>query len=284
MSKRTWSTYWPPGKLKPRTYSPLSPAVPSSKPLAQATAPEAPSPETPSAASLRAAQEAVTDPGTLDTLARFFARDGQVSRAAAPEIEGRAVPVHTLTAEFVSGKRGAPVAELEYLASKAVSADGQKASVWTAKTRGTWQVVNIATGDDEIRYAARGERKAPGGTVFHEPQIDAWYVQRGDRVLPLDGDARDAVGERGTSLGAYQRRVHDAYGGKLPGSGYDRDGRAGGYAPRSQPHSAPDPSPAPVTEDSAAFPVNAVSAVGAGAVALGVAAAGVLGIRRLRRA
>ncbi|MFD7620004.1 hypothetical protein [Streptomyces sp. NPDC059802] len=190
-------------------------------------------------AELAAARQVAGAPATLDTLARFFAREGTITRsAAAPRIEGAAVPVHTLDPDFVAGRPGAPVARLDYLASTAVSSDGQKASLWTLPKEGKdggWQVVNIATGDDETRYAAAGARKLPGGTVFREPQVDAWYVQKGTKVLPLDQDAVRAVGARGTTLAAYRARVRAAYGDKLPGSGYARSGKAGGYSPSTAP-------------------------------------------------
>ncbi|MER5307954.1 hypothetical protein ABT034_09205 [Streptomyces sp. NPDC002773] len=176
-------------------------------------------------------ERAASAPGTLDTLSRFFARDGAVARsAAAPRVVGRSVPVRILSPDFVAGKPGVPVAEVEFRASRAVSSDGQKASLWTVRRAGGWQVVNIATGDDEIRYAEQGGRVLPGGLVFREPQIDAWYVQKGTKVLPLDEDAVRAVGRNGTSLTAYRDRVAHAYGDKLPGSAYAEKGAAGGYA------------------------------------------------------
>ncbi|MFI0927729.1 hypothetical protein ACH4TP_27920 [Streptomyces sp. NPDC021012] len=177
-------------------------------------------------------EQAASAPGTLDTLSRFFARDGALARtAAAPRVDGASVPVRFLSPDFVAGKPGAPVARVEFRASRAVAPDGQKASLWTVKQPGGWQVVNIATGDDEIRYAELGH----GGLVFREPQIDAWYVLRGTKVLPLDEDAVRAVGRGGTSLAAYQKRVAHAYGDKLPGSSYARRGEAGGYdAPQAR--------------------------------------------------
>ncbi|MFH8292244.1 hypothetical protein [Streptomyces sp. NPDC018059] len=196
-------------------------------------------PAAPSAASRAAAHQAAEAPRTLDTLSRFFAREGAVTKAAAdPSIEGRAVPVYYLSPEFVAGKKGAPVARLEFLASKAVSSDGQKASLWTVERGGSWQVVNIATGDDETRYARVGAEKLPGGTVFHEPQINAWYVQGHARVLPLDKDAVRAVGAEGTSLAAYRARVQKAYGDKLPDSAYEKSGKAGGYDDAARPEQA----------------------------------------------
>ncbi|MEV7562726.1 hypothetical protein, partial [Streptomyces sp. NPDC089795] len=178
-----------------------------------------------------AAAKAATAPDTLATLSRFFAREGKVSLAAArPRIEGEPIPVNHLSPEFVAGRADAPVARLEFLAGKAVSSDGQQAVLWTAPTEAGWAVVNIATGDDEFRYARLGAAKLPGGTVFREPQIDAWYVAGGSRVLPLDEDAVRAVGAGGTTLGAYRARVVKAYGDKLPGSPYAGRGAAGGYA------------------------------------------------------
>ncbi|MFF9014225.1 hypothetical protein ACF09C_14820 [Streptomyces sp. NPDC014870] len=186
-------------------------------------------------------EKAASAPETLETLSRFFARDGAVARSAAqPRIEGASVPVRVLSPDFVAGKAGAPVARVEFHASRAVASDGQTASLWTARQAdGGWQVVNIATGDDETRYAAQGAKALPGGIVFREPQIDAWYVQKGAKVLPLDEDAVRAVGKNGTSLSAYRDRVARAYGDKLPGSAYARKGTAGGYDTPAGGHDEP---------------------------------------------
>ncbi|MER7948462.1 hypothetical protein ABTY59_13850 [Streptomyces sp. NPDC096079] len=211
-------------------------------------------------------EKAASAPQTLDTLSRFFARDGALARtAAAPRVEGASVPVRILSPDFVAGKPGAPVARVEFRASRAVASDGQKASLWTVKQPGGWQVVNIATGDDEIRYAEQGG----GGLVFREPQIDAWYVQKGTKVLPLDEDAVRAVGRDGTTLAAYRERVARAYGDKLPGSAYARKGAAGGYEV-----SAPAPEAAR----------GGTMTAGAGLVALGLAATVLVRRRRSRRA
>ncbi|MEU9864158.1 hypothetical protein AB0D99_25115 [Streptomyces sp. NPDC047971] len=212
-------------------------------------------------------EQAASAPETLDTLSRFFARDGALARSAArPRIEGASVPVRVLSPDFVAGKAGAPVARVEFHASKAVASDGQTASLWTVRQAGGWQVVNIATGDDEIRYAARGARALPGGVVFREPQIDAWYVQKGTKVLPLDEDAVRAVGRNGTSLAAYRERVATAYGDKLPASAYARKGAAGGYATRAPAHEEP-------------LVTAAAAAAGGGAVL----ALGLVGVRAVRR-
>ncbi|MFK0230790.1 hypothetical protein ACIQUL_34020 [Streptomyces sp. NPDC090303] len=224
-------------------------------------------------------EQAASAPQTLDTLSRFFARDGALARtAAAPRVEGASVPVRILSPDFVAGKPGAPVARVEFRASRAVASDGQKASLWTVKQAGGWQVVNIATGDDEIRYAELGG----GGLVFREPQIDAWYVQKGTKVLPLDEDAVRAVGRNGTSLAAYRSRVAHAYGDKLPGSAYARKGAAGGYDAASPAVSAVSAAEVPTATDGA----GGVGGVG-GTVAAG-AGLGVLLLamtaRRRRRA
>ncbi|MFJ4967325.1 hypothetical protein [Streptomyces sp. NPDC088755] len=276
-----------------------------------ASADEAPAPPKLTAATLAAAHEAASAPATLDTLSRFFAREGAVARtAAAPRIEARTVPVRTLSAAFVAGKPGAAPSTLDYLAATAVSSDGRKASLWTvpgAPGSGEWQVVNIATGDDEARYTARGVRALPGGTVFREPQIDAWYVHDASRVLPLDEDATAAVGAKGTTLNAYRARVKAAYGDKLPGSGYATSGKAGGYGPEAAgagraagppqapapapgadraPEAAPEAAPGPALADAAGTPDTALSAVsavaGAGAL-LALALCGAATVRRRGR-
>ncbi|MFF9471137.1 hypothetical protein ACF1E9_00660 [Streptomyces roseolus] len=200
---------------------------------AAASGPGAPPPVAPTA------ERAAAAPETLATVGRFFARDGELARTnAAPRISGASVPVRILSADFVAGKPGAPVAREEFRASLAVAADGRKASLWTVRSSAGWQVVNIATGDDELRYAREGAGRLPGGLVFREPQIDAWYVQKGTKVLPLDEDAVRAVGRNGTTLAAYRDRVARAYADKLPDSAYARKGAAGGYAPAA-PGSAP---------------------------------------------
>ncbi|MFF8262866.1 hypothetical protein [Streptomyces virginiae] len=244
--------------------APQAVAAPVPQPVPQ----PAVQPEAATAEHRAAAERAAGAPDTLATLSRFFAREGKVSPAAAqPRIEGEAVPVNHLSPDFVAGRPGASVARLEFLASRALSSDGQQAALWTARTENGWQVVNIATGDDEFRYARLGAEKLPGGTVFREPQIDAWYVAGGGRVLPLDEDGVRAVGGGGTTLGAYRARVVQAYGDKLPGSAYAEGGMAGGYA---------EPGPA------AGVPLAAAAGAGAGALALG--GAGVLLLRRRRAA
>lgn len=230
------------------------------------------------------ARAAATSPATLRTLSRFFARSGVIKATAArPHLAGPSVTVYSLTPEFVAGRREAPVAAPRFIASKAVSADGQVASLWTVKTAQGWKVVNIATGGDETDYVGEAHGR---GTVFQEPQIDAWYVVRDGRVLPLDPDARRAVGKAGVSLAGYQRLVHKKYGDKLPGSAYDRAGKGGGYGGTlaSPPASAPTAHAADAATVAPSGPSTAFTTAAVATAAATVAAA-VLAVRlRLRRA
>lgn len=243
--------------------------------LGAAPADAAPTP--PTAATGATPEQAVAAPQTLDTLGRFFSRDAKdgaaLARSAAkPRIEGASVPVRILAPDFVAGKPGAPVARVEFHASTAVAADGRTASLWTVRgADGGWRVVNIATGDDEVRYTRQGLRALPGGIVFREPQIDAWFVQKGAKVLPLDEDAVRAVGRNGVSLAGYRERVVKAYGDKLPGSGYAKKGAAGGYDTGA---GVPASSDGPVV-------TAASTAAGAGAV-LVLGLTGAAAIRRRR--
>ncbi|MEU5388413.1 hypothetical protein [Kitasatospora cineracea] len=235
-------------------------------------------PAAPGAGELAAARTATQQPAVLDKLGHFFARKGvpptqqlgisaadeaKAATAAAPRLTGDTVPVYTLSAAFVSGRAGAEVAEAGFTATTAVAADGQRASVWTARQNGSWRVVNIASGSDEADYAAKAA--ADGGTAFREPQINAWYELKDGRVLPLDDEARRSVGARGSTVAAYQRLVRQRYGDKLPGSAYDASGKAGGFTAEN---AAPQP-------DRTAPLLTAGSAIGLTALA-GTA----LGLRR----
>ncbi|MGX1757232.1 hypothetical protein ACWIG5_10040 [Streptomyces lydicus] len=146
-----------------------------------------------------------------------------------------------------------------------------------------------AAPDVLARYAGSGAGAAPveGGTVFHEPQTDAWYVRHGDRIEPLDADARRAVGAHGITVAAYRERVARAYGGKLPGSAYDRRGAAGdgGPAAAAPPEGREPRAPRPVTAGAFAgdsLPVTAATSVAGAAalLALGLSASAALRGRR----
>ncbi|MFF2203672.1 hypothetical protein [Streptomyces sp. NPDC058145] len=201
-------------------------------------APQAPAvPHAYSPGQIAAARAVAGSDSTLDVLGRFFAAaPDHTTRAmappraagakAAPHLTGAGTTVYTLNADFVAGREDAPVAEPAFVATDAVSATGRLASVWTVRTKRGWQVVNIASGADETTYAAKAEGR---GTVFREPQINAWYLLRGDRVLPLNTEARAAVGEHGTTVARYRHHVRTSYASRLAGSKYDRDGYAGGF-------------------------------------------------------
>ncbi|MFE6056730.1 hypothetical protein ACFQ6N_38840, partial [Kitasatospora sp. NPDC056446] len=237
------------------------------------------------AVELSQARSAAQDPAVLDKVGHFFARKGvpptqqltigaaeeaRAASASAPRLAGDTVPVYVLDAGFVAGTPGAPVAKAEFTASKVVAADGQTASVWTARQGGAWRVVNIASGGDESDYAAKAAGSG-GGTAFREPQVNAWYVLRDGRVLPLDDEARRSVGTGGVTLAAYQQLVHQRYGDKLPGSAYDRAGEGGGYQADAAalPDAAAQPvaAPQPATGGGSALPaVTAAAALGATAL------------------
>ncbi|MFF8788335.1 hypothetical protein [Streptomyces sp. NPDC015125] len=155
-----------------------------------------PGPPGPAPASVAAAHAAATAPATLDPLARFFAAERKRSGAHAvapgnPHAVAPGIPHAVAPGIPHAVAPGIPHA--------------------------------VAPG---IPHAAR---HIEGGTVFHEPQIDAWYVQHGDRVEPLDADARRVVGAHGTTVAAYRKRVARAYGDKLPGPAHDQRGEDGGY-------------------------------------------------------
>lgn len=259
-------------------------------PLAHAA--DGPAPAPVGAAELAKARAAAQSPAVLDQVGRFFARQAAAPEVAAaagqpalgqqaagqlaagqqaagqqaagqpgPQLAGDTVAVYTLDEGFVAGTAGAPVARADFAASRAVSADGRVASVWTVEQAGGWRVVNIASGGDEGDYAAKAA-SGGGGTAFREPQLNAWYVLRGGRVLPLDDEARRSVGAGGVTLAAYQKLVHQRYGDKLPGSAYDLAGRGGGYdAPEA---AAPAGSGAVLPAVTAAAALGVTALTGAG--------------------
>ncbi len=205
-------------------------------PLAAQAAPSGPDPAArtealaaaPGPAEMAAAHAAIDSAEIRQILGRFFATKGAPPEpgarpsTVAAQVGEQMVVVNYLNPAFVAG-RSSQVAQFAFLATPATSADGQTASLWTTRTpTGRWQVSNIASGDDEQRYATQP------GTVFREPQINAWYALRSGRIVPLNEEARNSVGE-GMPLADYQRLVAGRYADKLPGSAYANDGAAGGY-------------------------------------------------------
>ncbi|MFT2017405.1 hypothetical protein ACMA1D_16430 [Streptomyces sp. 796.1] len=243
-----------------------------------------------------AAAKTLTSQDTTDRIASFFVRleqrqqakgkdtlNAQVTRdeaaRQAPKLVGSTVPVYSLNPDFVrgTGKASTPVAEFAYLASEARSSSGAAATVWTVRDAKTqqWTVANVISGTDEVSFG----RKTAGDLVFTEPQIAAWYALDGDRVLPLNKAARDAVGTRGTTVAAYQDRVHKAYGDKLPGSAYQRNGQFGGYgnaAEQSAPMAEQAAPAAPAKARTTASDAPSSSGLGGAALVATVAGGGAL--------
>jgi hypothetical protein len=197
----------------------------------------------PSPADTAAAAKVAASPAARERLATFFVHldqhqrgeltDQAVSKAAkaakAPALDGAVRPVYTLNPAFVQGRRDASVAAFAYLAVGAHSATGQHATMWLVKQGTGWKVMNVISGTDEAAYPAR----AGGGTVFTEPQINAWYRLEDGRVTGLNSTATTSVGKRGVAVAAYRNLVRARYADKLPGSSYQRSGRLGGYTPRT---------------------------------------------------
>ncbi|WP_078509807.1 hypothetical protein [Streptomyces sp. Tu 6176] len=263
---------------------------------ASAGSPDHRAPGAYSAAQLAAARTAATTDSTITLLDNYFAhapargaahavRTGQ----SAPRAVGRSVTVSSLNPAFVAGESGAPVARPSFVATDFVSPTGQTATVQTALTAKGWQIVTIASGTDESDFTAKAQGR---GTVFREPQINAWYTVRGDEILPLNTEARAVVGPSGTSLAAYYHHVHSAYGTRLPGSSYDKKGMAGGFGDAAadaaaRNRSADTTAPGKATQATATGTTGRVSGNSATTLLALVAAAalggGALVARRLRR-
>ncbi|MGZ3146319.1 hypothetical protein ACVDFE_30870 [Lentzea chajnantorensis] len=195
-----------------------------------AAGPSAHADEAVSAADLQAARAAATEQSTVDAVADFLG-DLRGKGAATVAVRDGVVPVYTLSPEFVSGARDAQPGKLAYVAVPASSSDGQTSTIQTVRgADGRWSVANLASGDQESTLAA----KLPAGaTLLHEPQVNAWYAQKGTRLTVLDaGGSGRRAGERLT-VAEYQRAVAKAYGGKQSGSDYAAQGLAGGFGSQS---------------------------------------------------
>ncbi|SDZ12443.1 hypothetical protein SAMN05421504_109311 [Amycolatopsis xylanica] len=204
-------------------------------------------------ADIAAARQVAASPDTQAKLSKFFVqldrRSGlavQAESAKAPQVTGQPLRVFSLTPEFVTGQSTEP-AGFAYLAVKTRAASGQEATVWlTRDGRQGWEASNLTTGTEEVTYPAQG------GTVFTEPQINAWYRVDKGQVVPLNDPARAQVGQ-GMSVAAYQRLVHQQYADKLPGSAYVQQGKLGGFTPGASP-----------TGDGSSAPVWPYALMGAG--------------------
>ncbi|MFQ6148247.1 hypothetical protein ACLMNJ_35155 [Streptomyces seoulensis] len=215
-----------------------------------------PAPKAPSAADLAQAAHAADSAAGRSMAGRFFvhldqrarrmpvdqaARADITSQAKAkdPEASGDAVPVYSLSADFVTGRADSAPAQVAYLAVRSVSADGQQAVARVEPQQHGFAVVGMAQGTDELSYTAQ----AKDGYAFTEPQVNAWYRVSGQRVLPLNAAARASVGEHGASFAAYRQLVHERYADKLAGSAYQRSHKFGGVTPATGTASADDATP-----------------------------------------
>ena len=227
-----------------------------------------------------------------DTVSRFLVAgkntgsDGGQAGAPMPATGDKAaqdfdiadpVPLYELAPGFVTGTaKDAPsaVARLSYAASRVQGADGRLAAVLLAPQAkgGSWQMAGIRDGDSDIAYA---EKTTKDATVFNEPQIHAWYRLKDDIIWPLNREAVSGLGgKRSMPLVAYQKLVHGRYAGKLPGSGYDRKGMAGGYGPTASAHDS--------TSSSSSSPSSAPMIIGGSGAALALVG-GTVAVGRHRR-
>ena len=79
-----------------------------------------------------------------------------------------------------------------YAANNRKPTGDQSLTVFTAPdpTTGTWQPVNVASGNTEARMTTA----ARGALVFTEPQIGAWYALTGNQIRPLNPSATKSIG------------------------------------------------------------------------------------------
>nr|WP_157528113.1 hypothetical protein [Kibdelosporangium sp. MJ126-NF4]CTQ91416.1 hypothetical protein [Kibdelosporangium sp. MJ126-NF4] len=202
------------------------------------TAAASPVADVPSTSDVTAAEQVAAAPETTTRLGSFFvnldkksagqlikgAPDAQAALAKAPHVTGPARPVYSLTPDFARSA-DAPVASFAYMAVPVRSTSGQDASILLTREGSGWSIHQITSGTE----AATLPSSVNSGTVFTEPQINAWYQLAGDRVLPLNEPATSSIGKDGTSLAKYQELVHSRYADKLPGSDYQRQHMLGGY-------------------------------------------------------
>lgn len=175
------------------------------------------------------AAESTTALSLIDTAAhQAVARAGSAADAVGePQFAPTDVTVYALSAPFVKSGTG-PVATLWYVATTVHQA-GATLTVFATKHGGSWQAVNVASGDIEAQMATL----ADGAPLFTEPQIGAWYALTGREVRPLNAEARQAIGAASVPVATYQRQVAARYANRQRGSTYDKQGLAGGFGATS---------------------------------------------------
>jgi hypothetical protein len=176
------------------------------------------------AGELSKATTAAGSPTALSLLGKATTASGTAKSAAKLAVGTEARPVYALNPAFVRDA-SAPVATFWYAATTATRGT-DRLTVYTAPdANGTWQAVNVATGDTEARMFTA----ARGAVVFTEPQIGAWYALTGNQIRPLNTSATKSIGTAPITVAAYQDLVATRYSDKLPGSTYNDNGTAGGY-------------------------------------------------------
>ncbi|WP_405059899.1 hypothetical protein OG474_45215 [Kribbella sp. NBC_01505] len=178
------------------------------------------------AGELSKATTAAGSPTALSLLGKATAgtKSATAKSAAKVAVAQDARPVYALNPAFIRDA-SAPVATFWYAATTATRGT-DRLTVYTAPdASGTWQAVNVATGDTEARMFTA----ARGALVFTEPQIGAWYALSSDQIRPLNASATKSIGSAPITVAAYQELVATRYSDKLPGSAYSENGTAGGY-------------------------------------------------------
>jgi len=191
--------------------------------LATAAFANAAGPEPVPASELSKATNAASSPTAVSLLGKAT-KSAAAKSTAKLAVARDARPVYALNPAFVRDA-SAPVATFWYAATTATRGT-DRLTVYTAPdAKGTWQAVNVATGDTEARMFTA----ARGALVFTEPQIGAWYALAGNQVRPLNESATKSIGKAPVTVAAYQALVATRYADKLPGSQYNDNGTAGGY-------------------------------------------------------
>ncbi|TCC48591.1 hypothetical protein E0H75_18550 [Kribbella capetownensis] len=178
-------------------------------------------PEPVSGNELSKATTAAHSPTALSLLGKVPAGAAKTAATVSPDTHA----VYALNPAFVRDA-SAPVATFWYAATPA-SKGGQALTVYTAPdpATGSWQAVNVASGDTEARMFAA----ARGALVFTEPQIGAWYAVTGTQIRPLNPSAIKSIGRFPITVAAYNDLISTRYNDKLPGTPYSTEGKAGGY-------------------------------------------------------
>ncbi|SFX01180.1 MYXO-CTERM domain-containing protein [Streptomyces atratus] len=166
------------------------------------------------------------------------------------------------------------------------AASGNTIATWFGRTYSQNQFCNAAFGRTQ-GYECPNSQATPGNVqdgLYWAGINPGSYVTGWLRYPTVQAEvaAGRPVGARGTTPAAYRARVREAYDDKLPGSGYARSGKAGGYAPSAAP--APGSREArPVAASTVPGPALNATSAAAGAGALVVLGLGGLTFLRNRR-